>query len=144
MTVQFKTTGVPLFKSSGVVAMDSDCCCSCFICAPSTFAIYDTVTFAVSGSACALTNGSSNHFNANWCRDVSSGGPLTIGSNFFPKCPLGTGAYFFIYDPWVNDVEVWEIIGLSNVLLETLTGVCPPNDYVALTVAGFTLTISFS
>ena len=27
MVVQFKSTGVPLFKSTGVVAMDVDCCC---------------------------------------------------------------------------------------------------------------------
>lgn len=27
MTVQFKSTGIPLFKSTGVVAMDPDCCC---------------------------------------------------------------------------------------------------------------------
>lgn len=45
MAVQFKSTGVPLFKSSGIVAMDPDCCCSdCdFVIAGQTFEVGPSV-----------------------------------------------------------------------------------------------------
>jgi len=44
MTVQFKSTGIPLFKSSGVVAMDVDCCCGCdFVIAGETFEVGPSV-----------------------------------------------------------------------------------------------------
>lgn len=146
MTIQFKN-GKILFVD-GKIAMDPNCCCGespiCFICGPSTFAIYDTVIFTVSDSSCSLTNGSSSHFNANWCRDITAGGPLTVGSNFFPTCPLGSGSYFFIYDPWTNEVQVRLTIGLTDILIETFTDVCPPNTFVKATSAGFTLTIQFT
>lgn len=67
MTVQFKTTGVPLFKSTGVVAMDADCCCEeeCLCDVPATaptacncqtadyaaFKTFGTVTVTISGSS---------------------------------------------------------------------------------------------
>lgn len=93
MTVQFKSTGVPLFKSSGIVAMDPDCCCTeCdFVIAGETFEVGPSVPLqqrwlAAPGAGARIHNSYGiDYANSTFSFAVSSsdlvdGYELTIGS----------------------------------------------------------------
>lgn len=69
MTVQFKASGVPLFKSDDTPAMNSDCCCGpCDLCG-SGQASYTTITVTVDIAApyCSGINGTFVYNNENFC-----------------------------------------------------------------------------
>lgn len=100
VTVQFKSTGVPLFKSTDVVAMDPDCCCDeefefCCDQGPVLSATFTGATGCAAGlnATFALTAFGS-------CQYVYDSGTLT------PTDPCGTACYTDV-DPSFGFTRYW-------------------------------------